>query len=154
MLFRSDQAMIHSNIPGMSKDWGNGAGLTQVAPLTQSSMIGGWHNYGILWKPNSITFILDGVPAALPHIRSGKMKPLAVTGLKRHPLLPDVPTFNELGYKGFDGVQWYGIVGPANLPAACPGRDHLILEKDGCRLLVFTVLGRSYLTMKSECPFR
>ena len=37
--------------------------------------------------------------------------------LKRHPLLPDVPTFEELGYKGFDGVQWYGIVGPANLPA-------------------------------------
>ena len=44
------------------------------------------------------------------------MKPLAVTGLKRHPLLPDVPTFEELGYKGFDGVQWYGIVGPAKLP--------------------------------------
>ena len=45
------------------------------------------------------------------------MRPLAVTGVKRHPLLPDVPTFEELGYKGFDGVQWYGIVGPANLPA-------------------------------------
>ena len=44
------------------------------------------------------------------------MRPLAVTGTKRHPLLPDVPTFEELGYKGFDGVQWYGIVGPANLP--------------------------------------
>jgi len=41
-----------------------------------------------------------------------------VTGTKRHPLLPDVPTFEELGYKGFDGVQWYGIVGPANLPPA------------------------------------
>ena len=39
-----------------------------------------------------------------------------MTGLKRHPLLPDVPTFEESGYKGFDGVQWYGIVGPANLP--------------------------------------
>ena len=60
-----DQATIHSNIPGMSTDWGNGAGLTQVAPLTQSSMAGGWHNYGILWKPNSITFILDGVAWAM-----------------------------------------------------------------------------------------
>jgi tripartite-type tricarboxylate transporter receptor subunit TctC len=45
------------------------------------------------------------------------MRPLAVTGVKRHPLVPDVPTFEELGYKGFDGVQWYGIVGPAGVPA-------------------------------------
>ena len=49
--------------------------------------------------------------------RSGKLKPLAITGVKRHPLVPEVPTLEELGYKGFDGVQWYGIVGPANLPA-------------------------------------
>jgi tripartite-type tricarboxylate transporter receptor subunit TctC len=61
--------------------------------------------------------IFPGLAAGLPHIRSGKVKPLAITGLKRHPLLPDVPTFEELGFKGFDGVQWYGIVGPANLPA-------------------------------------
>ena len=60
--------------------------------------------------------LFPGLAAALPHIRAGKMRPLAVTGLKRHPLVPDVPTFDELGYKGFDGVQWYGIVGPANLP--------------------------------------
>jgi tripartite-type tricarboxylate transporter receptor subunit TctC len=45
------------------------------------------------------------------------MKPLAITGLKRHPLQPDVPTFEELGFAGFDAVQWYGIVGPAKLPA-------------------------------------
>jgi len=56
-----------------------------------------------------------GLAAALPHIRSGKVKPLAVTGLARHPLLPDVPTFEESGFKGFDGVQWYGIVGPAKM---------------------------------------
>ena len=61
--------------------------------------------------------LFPGLAAALPHIKAGKMRPLAVTGTQRHPLLPDVPTFEELGYKGFDGVQWYGIVGPANLPA-------------------------------------
>ena len=61
--------------------------------------------------------LFPGLAAALPHIKAGKMKPLAVTGTKRHPLLPDVPTFDESGYKGFDGVQWYGVVGPANLPA-------------------------------------
>ncbi|HET7402869.1 MAG TPA: tripartite tricarboxylate transporter substrate binding protein [Usitatibacter sp.] len=62
--------------------------------------------------------MMPGLAAALPHIKAGKVRPIAVTGLERHPLLPDVPTFEELGFKGFDGVQWYGIVGPANLPPA------------------------------------
>jgi metallophosphoesterase (TIGR00282 family) len=42
---------------------------------------------------------------------------------------------------------------PANLPPNCPGRDHVILEKDGFRLAVFTVLGRQYLNLKGDCPF-
>ena len=63
-----------------------------------------------------IHVLMPGLAAALPHIRAGKLKPLAITGLKRNPLVPDLPTFEELGYKGFDGVQWYGIVGPAKLP--------------------------------------
>jgi tripartite-type tricarboxylate transporter receptor subunit TctC len=61
--------------------------------------------------------MFPGLAAALPHIKAAKVKPLAVTGTRRHPLLPDTPTFAESGYPGFDGVQWYGIVGPANLPA-------------------------------------
>jgi tripartite-type tricarboxylate transporter receptor subunit TctC len=61
--------------------------------------------------------MLPGLAAALPHIKAGKVKPLAVTGKARHRLLPEVPTFEEAGYKDFDGVQWYGIVGPAKLPA-------------------------------------
>jgi tripartite-type tricarboxylate transporter receptor subunit TctC len=56
-----------------------------------------------------------GLAAAMPHIRSKKVKPIAVTGLARHALLPEVPTFEESGFKGFDGVQWYGIVGPAKM---------------------------------------
>jgi len=60
--------------------------------------------------------MMPGLAAALPHIKTGKVRPLAVSGLKRHPLIPDVPTFKELGYDGFEGVQWYGISGPTNLP--------------------------------------
>jgi len=60
--------------------------------------------------------LFPGLAAALPHLKAGKMKALAITGTRRHRLVPDIPTFEELGYKGFDGVQWYGIVGPANLP--------------------------------------
>ena len=63
-----------------------------------------------------IQVLMPGLAAALPHIKAGKLRPLAVTGLKRHELVPDVPTFEEAGYKGFDGVQWYGILGPAKMP--------------------------------------
>ena len=72
--------------------------------------------------------LFPGLAAGLPQIKAGKMRPLAVTGVKRHPLLPDVPTFEELGYKGFDGVQWYGIVGPANLPPAIVGTLHKAID--------------------------
>src|SRR5437868_5960162 len=65
---------------------------------------------------NQIQVLMPGLAAALPHIRAGKLRPLAITGLQRHPLVPDLPTFEESGFKGFDGVQWYGIVGPAKLP--------------------------------------
>ncbi len=64
-----------------------------------------------------VQVMTPGVAAALPHIRSKRIRPLAVTGLKRHPMLPDVPTFEEAGFKDFDAVQWYGIVGPAKMPA-------------------------------------
>ena len=70
-----------------------------------------------------------GVAAALPHIRAKKVKPIAVTGLSRHALLPDVPTFEESGFKGFDGVQWYGIVGPAKLPEEITKRLNAEINK-------------------------
>jgi tripartite-type tricarboxylate transporter receptor subunit TctC len=62
--------------------------------------------------------MFPGLAAALPHIRSGRVRALAVTGTARHPLLKDTPTMVEAGFKGFDAQQWYGVVGPANLPAA------------------------------------
>ena len=65
-----------------------------------------------------IQVIFPGLAAAMPHVRSGAFKPLAVTGEVRQPVLPNVPTFKELGYEGFNGLTWYGIVGPAKLPDA------------------------------------
>jgi tripartite-type tricarboxylate transporter receptor subunit TctC len=76
-----------------------------------------------------IQVLFPGLAAALPHIRAGKLKPLAITGLKRHPLQPDLPTFEELGYQGFDGVQWYGIVGPAKLPPEITRRLNAEINK-------------------------
>ncbi|HVE90187.1 MAG TPA: tripartite tricarboxylate transporter substrate binding protein [Burkholderiaceae bacterium] len=61
--------------------------------------------------------MFPGLAAAMPHIRSGRVRPLAVTGSVRHALLKDTPTMIESGFKGFDAVQWYGVVGPAGIPA-------------------------------------
>lgn len=62
--------------------------------------------------------MFPGLAAATPHIRSGRVRPLAVTGLARHPQYKDLPTLDEAGFKGFDAQQWYGVVGPAGMPAA------------------------------------
>lgn len=61
--------------------------------------------------------MFPGLAAAVPHIRSGRVRPLAVTGLTRHPQFKDLPTLDESGFKGFDAMQWYGVVGPAGIPA-------------------------------------
>jgi tripartite-type tricarboxylate transporter receptor subunit TctC len=60
--------------------------------------------------------MFPGLAAALPHIRSGRMRALAVTGKARSPQLKDMPTMEEIGFKGFDAMQWYGCVGPAGMP--------------------------------------
>ena len=60
--------------------------------------------------------ISTGVPAVVaPHIKSGKMRALLITGYKRHPLLPDVPTAMELGYKDVEFYLWVGMFGPAKM---------------------------------------
>jgi tripartite-type tricarboxylate transporter receptor subunit TctC len=68
-----------------------------------------------------VQFAFASLPAALPHIRSGKLRPLAVSGLKRSPIVPDVPTVAESDpsrLEGFETNQWYMLLGPAKLPPA------------------------------------
>ena len=65
-----------------------------------------------------------GMAPALPHIKSGRLKALAVTGATRSKVLPDVPTVAESGFPGFETGQWQGIVAPAGTPAAVITRTH------------------------------
>lgn len=53
---------------------------------------------------------------ALPHVKSGRLRAIAVTGAKRLPAEPNVPTIAESGVKGFDVLLWHGLIGPKNLP--------------------------------------
>lgn len=57
-----------------------------------------------------------GLPALLPHIRSGRLRAIAVGTARRLPALPDVPTVAEMGHKDFETSQWYGILAPAGTP--------------------------------------
>ncbi len=59
-----------------------------------------------------------GAPAVLPHVKSGRLRALAVSSAQRIAPLPDVPTVAESGYLGWEADQWYGIVAPAGTPAA------------------------------------
>ena len=63
-----------------------------------------------------------GLPPAMPYIKSGRLRAIAVTGAKRSTLLPDTPTVAEAGLPGFDVTSWYGMFGPAALPREIVGK--------------------------------
>lgn len=78
---------------------------------------------------NEVQVIFSGPTAALPQIKAGKVRPLAVTSPKRSGELPDVPTMSELGYKGFEIRGWYGLMAPAGTPPAVVKRLNEAVNK-------------------------
>jgi len=65
-----------------------------------------------------VNLIFATTASAIPHLKSGRIKGIAVTTAKRSALLPDVPTISESGLAGFDANNWYGLVVPAKTPRA------------------------------------
>jgi tripartite-type tricarboxylate transporter receptor subunit TctC len=65
-----------------------------------------------------------GFPTAMPHVKAGKMRALAVTSASRSPMLPDLPTVAESGLPGFDVTSWYGIFAPRRTPKAVVTKLH------------------------------
>jgi len=66
----------------------------------------------------NVDLLVSSLPSAMGQIKSGKLRPLAVTSAKRSSSAPDVPTVAESGFKGFDVSTWYGLLAPAGTPAA------------------------------------
>lgn len=64
-----------------------------------------------------IPIMFDSTIAIMPHIKSGKVKPIAISSAKRSPLLPNVPTFAEAGIPAVESYAWYGLFAPAKTPA-------------------------------------
>jgi tripartite-type tricarboxylate transporter receptor subunit TctC len=76
-----------------------------------------------------IAIMFDGLPSLLPFILAGKLRPLAAASLERNAVLPDLPTFAELGYEGMDVTLWFGLVAPAATPKPIIARLNAELEK-------------------------
>ena len=66
---------------------------------------------------NHVSMVFSGMPLAMPHVRSGALRALAVSSTTRSPAAPDVPTVAESGFPGFDITNWFGIFVPAGTPA-------------------------------------
>ena len=78
-----------------------------------------------------VPMLFSSLGPAVGAVKSGKIRALAVTSLTRSAAFPDVPTMNELGLKGFDSTAWYGLLGPAGLPAEVVARWTQALAKAG-----------------------
>jgi tripartite-type tricarboxylate transporter receptor subunit TctC len=76
-----------------------------------------------------ITMMFDATPSLWPFIQSGKLRPLAAASAERHRLLPDVPSFAELGYPAMDIALWYGVAVPAGTPTPIVQRLNTELVK-------------------------
>ena len=107
--FASGGAGTSTHLNGELMNQATGLDVTHVpykgsAPAVQD-LIGG-----------QTQLLIDAGPVLLPQIKGGKLKALAVTGPRRDPQLPDVPTVGELGFAAMESVGFQGLVGPAGLP--------------------------------------
>jgi tripartite-type tricarboxylate transporter receptor subunit TctC len=78
---------------------------------------------------SQVEAMVDQLTASIEHIRNGKLKALAVTSLARSPLLPNVPTLDELGVKGYEAGTYTGLFAPAGTPPAVVARLHGALRQ-------------------------
>lgn len=92
-------------------------GYKGAAPVVQDLLAGQLHLASL------------GIPSVLPHVQSGRLRAIAVTGARRSPLLPDLRTVAESGLPGYDVTAWYGLYAPAGTPGQIVARLHAEIRK-------------------------
>jgi tripartite-type tricarboxylate transporter receptor subunit TctC len=118
--------------PGTLSYASSGSGTTQHLSAEMFSSMAGIELLHVAYKGSApaladllgaqVAMIFDNLPSALPHIRAGKLRALAVTSASRVAQLPDVPTMQEAGLSGFEVTSWYALFAPARLPDAIAQR--------------------------------
>jgi tripartite-type tricarboxylate transporter receptor subunit TctC len=76
-----------------------------------------------------VDFAIEGLTTTLPHVRAGRLRALAISGQRRSPALPDVPTIAEAGVPGYDYIGWTGVAAPAATPRAVVDRLNLEINR-------------------------
>src|SRR6185503_16272280 len=77
----------------------------KASPLAHVDLIGG-----------HVQVMFDGLPAAIPQVKAGRLRALGVTAAKRSVMLPEVPTIAESGLPGYEAVNWHALAAPAGTP--------------------------------------
>lgn len=100
----------------------------------------------------TLQMVLPTVASVVPHLQGGKMRGLAVTSTQRSPMLPDLPTAAEAGLPGFQLEVWFGLLGPARMPADLVKRINEDLNAVLATPEVKEILGRDGATPKPSTP--
>ena len=100
----------------------------------------------------NVQVMCDSVAASLPHIRSGKLRALAVVGARRSPLLPDVPTVSEAALPGYKVESWTGLMAPGGTPKPVIDRLHQEIVRALADPAVLKRLGEAGFQPRSSTP--
>lgn len=95
---------------------------------------------------DSVHFMFATIPSVVQHVRSGRLKALALTSKKRSTGLPDIPTVAESGYPNFDASSWFGLVGPAAMPKAITEK----ISSDIARLMAAPEMRAKFIDQGAE----
>ena len=95
-----------------------------------------------------VSLIFGGIAQSAPLIKAGKLKALAVSGLRRSPVMPDVPTVAESGVPGFEAGSWYGLLAPGATPRALVER----INKDVVRAVQLPDVRERLMNEAFEVP--
>ena len=78
-----------------------------------------------------VILMVNAIPELLPHTKGGRLRVIGAMTEKRHPFIPDVPTFDESGLKGYEASTWFGLLAPAATPAAVLAK----LQQESARVI-------------------